>query len=153
MKNLLLTIPNSTALWQQLEHVMQDSAAPVYCYVMLCAEIVVGLAFVIEEFDFAYLRNYYDLYPINFRCYPSGSIGLVENMVLSPIFQRFAHFFVRELHRQAEFDALFYKLRPNENSAVYRDRPLNTVLERFLPMMPLKLPEIDLKSLQAEGKY
>lgn len=153
IKTLLQTIPNSTFFGEEIERAIQNPAAPVDCYVMLCQTIVIGVALIVEEFDYSYFQVHYDLYPINFKLYSSGSQGRVENIVVSPIFQRFSHFFIRELHRLSEYDILYYKLKPVENSAVYRERPLNNLLQCFLPIMPLDLPEFDVQSLIAQGKF
>lgn len=153
IKSLLQTIPNSTFFWEEIDRALQNPTAPVDCYVMLCQDIVIGVALIVEEFDYNYFRVHYDLYPINYKLVRSGSQGYVENIVVSPIFQRFSKFFVRELHRHSEYDILYYKLKPAENSAVYRERPLNNLLHCFLPIQPLLLPEFDVQSLIAQGKF
>lgn len=151
IKSLLATIPNSTLFWQQLEKAVDCSESPVYCYVMLCQIMVIGVALIREEFHYSYLRAHYDLYPVNYKFCKSGNQGIVEDLVVSPLFARFTKFFIREIHRMSEFDVLFYKLRVEENTAMYRERPLNNLLNYFLPMMPLQLPEFNAESLKQQG--
>lgn len=152
VKVLLSTIRNTKFLWQLLNQALQDRNAPVYCYVMLCQEIVVGVAVILEEFNYNYLRTRYDLYPVSAKFYKSGTQGVVDNIVVSPIFQRYSSFFLRELHRLSQFDVLYYKLKPSENCAAYRYRPLNNLLGRFLPIMPIRQPNCDYQSLISQGK-
>lgn len=152
IKSLLSTIPNATSLWQELDFVMRTNPNQFCCYVMMCQNMVIGVASIIEEFDSAYLQSHYDLYPINFKFCKSGSQGLIENIVVSPIFEIFSSFFLRELHRQSEFDVLYYKIEPNENSGMFRERPINNLLPRFLPMMPVIPPECNVASLKAQGE-
>lgn len=151
IKSLLATIPNSTFFWQQLEKAMNCPESPVYCYVMLCQNMVIGVVLISEEFHYSYLRAHYDLYPVNYKFCRSGTQGIVQDIVVSPLFARFTKFFIREIHRMSEFDVLFYKLKVEENTAVYRERPLNNLLNYFLPMIPLQLPEFNAESLKEQG--
>ncbi|VEN42370.1 unnamed protein product [Callosobruchus maculatus] len=79
---------------------------------LLCEEQVMGLAVLSEETDLLYLQAHYDLSYINASVHKPDSYGVIETLLMNPIFQRHSKFFLRELHRLGDFSVLFYRHTP-----------------------------------------
>lgn len=77
--------------------------------------------------------------------------GVLENAVMSPIFQKHANYFLREIHRLSQFDILYYKLSWHDTMSAHSWRPLMTFLSNMLHIMPRRSPEYDLKVLEENG--
>nr|XP_023016211.1 cilia- and flagella-associated protein 61-like [Leptinotarsa decemlineata] len=150
VKFLLSTIPNYLMVLQHFENCVTHPKSSFYSCVMLCEDQVVGVATITEEFDVNYLQAHYDLHYIDNKIHRVGSHGLIESIILSPIFQRYSQFFLREIHRLCDFSVLYYRHTPYDTTEAYRERPLLNILQTLLPVLPRKQPEYDLKILKAE---
>ncbi|KAJ8956355.1 hypothetical protein NQ318_015093 [Aromia moschata] len=148
---LLSTIPNNYMVRQQYDNYLHDAATAYLVYVMTCEDQVVGIATLSEEFDAEYLQAHYEIiYCADRRLFKSGCHGLIESLVMSPIFHNHANYFLRELHRQSDFSILYYKQTPYDSSHYYRERPLVNLLHTLFPIMPRYQPDYDQNVLKEE---
>lgn len=83
--------------------------------------------------------------------YKSGRHGLLESLVLSPIFDIHCKFFLRELHRLSDFSILYLK-HMSYFSGGYRDRPLLNILQYLFPIVPRNKPDYSPELLKEDGK-
>nr|CAI5824828.1 unnamed protein product [Callosobruchus analis] len=151
VKRLISTIPNNSLAFQQFEKGIKQKYTPYLPFVFLCEEQVMGIAVLSEETDLLYLQSHYDLSYINASVHKPDSYGVIETLLMNPIFQRHSKFFLRELHRLGDFSVLFYRHTPYDTTEAYRERPLMNLLQFMLPLAPRKLPDYDMAVLEAEG--
>ncbi|KAJ8916545.1 hypothetical protein NQ315_000187 [Exocentrus adspersus] len=139
IRRLLATIPNQYYIQHQFEAYRQSPNNPYSAYVMLSGDQVVAFALLTEENDVNFLQRNYDLASVvTMGMYKSGTHGLLETLVLSPIFEVHAKFFLRELHRLSDFSILYYKHLAFYSGGL-RDRPLLNILPYLFPIMPRSL--------------
>nr|CAI5824829.1 unnamed protein product [Callosobruchus analis] len=150
VKRLISTIPNNSLAFQQFEKGIKQKYTPYLPFVFLCEEQVMGIAVLSEETDLLYLQSHYDLSYINASVHKPDSYGVIETLLMNPIFQRHSKFFLRELHRLGDFSVLFYRHTPYDTTEAYRERPLMNLLQFMLPLAPRKLPDYDMAVLEAE---
>lgn len=106
-----------------------------------------------EEFDLNYLKYHYDLSAaVNVKMHKTGKHGLLESLILSPIFEAHSKFFLRELHRLSDFSVLYYKHMTYYSSGL-RDKPLLNMLQNLFPIIPRNKPEYDVELLKLEGEF
>uniref|UniRef100_A0AAR5PBY9 Cilia- and flagella-associated protein 61 N-terminal domain-containing protein n=1 Tax=Dendroctonus ponderosae TaxID=77166 RepID=A0AAR5PBY9_DENPD len=150
---LLSTIPTRAIVLSHFEIFMEFENSPYQCFVFLCEGHVVGTAVVSEEYNVEYIDAQYDIASwVPLSCYRSGSYGLIESLILSPIFHNSGRFFKRELHRLSDFQVLFYKQRAYDKGAS-RERPIPNLLHWLQPVLPRRMPEYDLKMFAEEGYH
>ncbi|CAG9857665.1 unnamed protein product [Phyllotreta striolata] len=147
VKQLLTTIPNHKKVYELLQDSINEPLTPYSSFVALTDNQVIGLAIVSEERDIDYLTAHYDLSVINLKMYRSGTHGTLQCLLLSPIFQRYDKYFLREIHRMSEFEILYYKHSAFDSSETLRDKPLMNILFDFLPIMPTMQPQYDMTEL------
>ncbi|KAJ8980373.1 hypothetical protein NQ317_009367 [Molorchus minor] len=151
VKHLISSIPNNYQIMQQYDNYLHDRYSPYLVYVMTCDGQSVGVAILSEEYDVDYLEAHYDiLYCADPKMYKSGCHGLLDSLVMSPIFHNHANFFLRELHRQSDFSIIYYKHSPYDSSHYYRERPLINLLHTLFPIMPRQQQEYDPEILKDE---
>ncbi|CAH1987496.1 unnamed protein product [Acanthoscelides obtectus] len=150
VKRLISTIPNNSFVLQEFEKSIKDPATPYLPFVFLCEEQVIGLAILSEETDLLYLQAHYDLSYINTRVHRSDSYGVIETLLINPIFQRHSKLFLSELHTLGDFSVLFYRHTPYDTTDAYRERPLMNLLQFMLPLAPRRLPDYDMDLLLQE---
>ncbi|XP_057670515.1 cilia- and flagella-associated protein 61-like isoform X2 [Diorhabda carinulata] len=150
VKQLLSTIPDSYSAIQQFEISINFPRGLYTSFVCLCDKEVIGICILSEEIDLDYLTSHYDVSSLHVDSYPPGSHGIIESIVISPIFQRHDKFFLRDLHRLSNYSILFYRHTPYDNLEAYRDRPLINNLQNLLPILPIMQPEYDLNVLKEE---
>lgn len=116
----------------------------VAAFVMLNSGTPVGVAVLKEEEDVEYLKTHYELSNwFNERHHKTGSYGVIQHLVLTPIFQKHSRFFLRELHRLGDFSVLFYRLAPNDSVNASRERSLAAVIGDLLFVKPKVKPEFN----------
>lgn len=99
-----------------------------------------------------FLKAHYNLSNvINPNVHFSDRHGIIENALISPIFQKHANYFLREIHRLSQFDLLYYKLTPYDISITHRNRPLMNFMPNMLHVMPRRQVEYDLEVLEENG--
>lgn len=92
--------------------VLQDNC---FGYVMLNGGVPVGIAIIKQEEDVEYLKTHYELNKwFDEGHHKAGSHGVIEHLLLTPIFQRHSRFFLNELHRLSDFTILYYRLTPKD---------------------------------------
>lgn len=111
---------------------------------MVNRNVPVGVAILKEEEDVEYLKTHYELSNwFNERHHKTGSYGVIEHLILTPIFQKRSRFFLKELHRLSDFSVLFYRLAPTDSNNVSRDRTLATIIGELLFVKPKVKPEFN----------
>ncbi|CAG9770000.1 unnamed protein product [Ceutorhynchus assimilis] len=149
--NLLSTIPTRAIVLSHFEISMEFEKSPYQCFVFLCEGQIIGTAVVSEEFDIDYIDAQYDISIwVPLHCYKSGSYGVIESLIISPIYHAHGRFFKKELHRLSDYDVLFYKHRASDRGT-YKERPVSSLLHWLQPVSPRKMPEYDFKMLSSEG--
>lgn len=100
-----------------------DNYVYVAAYVMLNRDNPIGIAVVKEEDDVEYLKTHYELSKwFDERHHKAGSHGVIEHLVLTPIFQKHSRFFLNELHRLSDFSVLYYRVSPKDSVNSIRNR-------------------------------
>lgn len=101
----------------------EGNDAFIAAYVMLNRGSPVGVAVLKEEDDVEYLKTHYELNNwFDELHHKAGSHGLIEHLILTPIFQKHSCFFLSELHRISDFTVLYYKVSPNDSVNSKRER-------------------------------
>ncbi|KAJ8967027.1 hypothetical protein NQ314_003144, partial [Rhamnusium bicolor] len=104
VKLLLSTIPNNYYIIQQFDTFLYNKESPFMAFVLTSENQVVGIAILSEEFEVDRLQAHYDLSSVmNPKMHRTGSHGLLEALVMSPIFMAHGKYFLRELHRLSDF--------------------------------------------------
>ncbi|KAF7266503.1 hypothetical protein GWI33_020184 [Rhynchophorus ferrugineus] len=148
---LLSTIPTRPIILSHFEICFEYPYSPYQCFVFLCESHVVGTAVVSEEYNIDYIDAQYNIKRwISLKHLHSGTFGIIESLILSPIFQNSARYLMGEVHRLSDYQVLFYKHK-SYDKGTYRERPLANLLQWFVPILPRQIPEYDFKMLEEEG--
>lgn len=119
-------------------------------FVLLSEDQIVGAAVLREEEDFEYLKTHYELmYWLDENHHKAGSYGLIEYLVLSPIFQRHSRFFLKEIHRLSDYSALYYCIFPSDTVNIQKGRPLCCAISDLIPIRPR--PMFEFSHTNVEG--
>lgn len=128
IEDLLSTIPKRDAFLRDFRAALEGTTLE--AYVLRSEQRVVGAAVLQPEPDLEHLRTHYQLdYWFDEKHHKTGCYGNVEQLTLSPVFQKHVRFFLTELHRLADFSVLFYRVRSG-------DKPLGALLGDLLFVKP-----------------
>lgn len=148
---LLSTIPTRAIVLSHFEIFMEFENSPYQCFVFLCEGHVIGTAVLSEEHNIDYIDTQYDIsHWVPLTVFKSGTFGVIESLVISPIFHNVGRFFKRELHRLSDYQVLFYKHK-SYDKGTYKERPVASLLHWMQPILPRIMPNYDLKMFSEEG--
>lgn len=108
-----------------------DSPSPKKTYVYFCEQCLIGVAVIRPTDMWEYVNTHYQVFAlVDVNKLKNDNIGLIDYFVISPVFEKNCAFFLREIHRLTDYDALFYILTPDDTSSQTRKKPLAGMLRK-----------------------
>ncbi|KAK9886454.1 hypothetical protein WA026_016737 [Henosepilachna vigintioctopunctata] len=106
------------------------------CILMIAYNQIVGLAVLSENIELEYILSHYEVYKwVNASRQEAGSYAIIENLLIYPIFQNFANYFVTQMHTQADYSVIFYIVTP-EDIFSKKNRLICNAIQHLIPSAP-----------------
>ncbi|KAK9873376.1 hypothetical protein WA026_022182 [Henosepilachna vigintioctopunctata] len=123
---------------------VENPDSPYMALIMICQNQIIGLAVISEHVDLNYLFAHYTLYEwVDDDTHGVGSVGVLENLLIYPVFQKSCKFFLNEIHRLADFSLLVYSVEYKDLDIMLSDRHVLNCIQYLTPVRPRYLPEYD----------
>ncbi|XP_044753207.1 cilia- and flagella-associated protein 61-like isoform X2 [Coccinella septempunctata] len=131
-------------VFEQYEESVIEEDSRYVSLIMTCEKQIVGLAIISQKVDTNYLYAHFTLYKWTDEAkHGPGTLAMLENFLIYPVFQKYCRYFLNEILRLADFSLLVYLVTPEDLDEVIKDRPLLNCLQYLVPVAPRRMPVYD----------
>ncbi|CAH0549570.1 unnamed protein product [Brassicogethes aeneus] len=142
IEDLLKELPSRDNLRRLYHSSIESPWRPYLCYLLTCEDDIIGMAVLSEFRDSDYLMGHYNISRwMDYRYHRTGCNGLIEYLVVTPVFHKQGRHFLSELHRLSDFSSLYYKTS-------HKERPMHNSISYMIPVKSRITPVYNMECLQ-----